>query len=93
MGQYQLAQLKRYSADAIAQYYRYRPWLLAWRAFKIIWLFTGFILGLKWDEWQDSFEQNKLKRAAQLRQILTRLGPTFIKVGQALRRRGPKVIH
>ncbi len=84
MGQYQLAQLKRYNADAIAQYYRYRPWLVVWRAFKIIWLFTGFILGLKWDEWQDQVEQNKLRRAAQLRKILTRLGPTFIKVGQAL---------
>jgi predicted unusual protein kinase regulating ubiquinone biosynthesis (AarF/ABC1/UbiB family) len=84
VGQYQLAQLKRYNADAIAQYYRYRPWLVVWRAFKIIWLFTGFILGLKWDEWQDQVEQNKLRRAAQLRKILTRLGPTFIKVGQAL---------
>ncbi len=84
MAQYQLAQLKRYNPEAIAQYYRYRPWLAFWRAFKIIWFFAGFILGLKWDEWQNSVEQNKLKRAAQLREILTRLGPTFIKVGQAL---------
>lgn len=84
MAQYQLAQLKRYNPEAIAQYYRYRPWLAFWRTFKIIWFFAGFILGLKWDEWQNSVEQNKLKRAAQLREILTRLGPTFIKVGQAL---------
>jgi len=84
VGQYQLAQLKRYNPEAIAQYYRYRPWLAFWRAFRIIWFFTGFILSLKWDEWQDQVEQNKLKRAAQLREILTRLGPTFIKVGQAL---------
>lgn len=84
MGQDQLAQLKRYNSAAIAQHYRYRPWLALWRAFKIIWLFAGFILGLKWDEWQDRTEQNKLKRAVQLRKILTSLGPTFIKVGQAL---------
>lgn len=84
MGQYKLAQLKRYNSEAIAQYYGFRPWLAFWRSVKIIWFFTGFILGLKWDEWQNSVEQNKLKRAAQLREILTRLGPTFIKVGQAL---------
>ena len=84
MAQYQLAQLKRYNPEAIAQYYRYRPWLAFWRAFKILWFFAGFILALKWDDWQNSVEQNKLKRAAQLRVILTRLGPTFIKVGQAL---------
>lgn len=84
MAQYQLAQLKRYNPEAIAQYYRYRPWLAFWRAFKILWFFAGFILAMKWDDWQNSVEQNKLKRAAQLRVILTRLGPTFIKVGQAL---------
>jgi predicted unusual protein kinase regulating ubiquinone biosynthesis (AarF/ABC1/UbiB family) len=84
VGQYKLAQLKRYNSEAIAQYYGFRPWLAFWRSFKIIWFFAGFILGLKWDEWQNSVEQNKLKRAAQLREILTRLGPTFIKVGQAL---------
>lgn len=84
MAQYQLAQLKRYNPEAIAQYYRYRPWLAFWRAFKIFGFFAGFILGIKWDDWQNSVEQNKLKRAAQLREILTRLGPTFIKVGQAL---------
>lgn len=84
MGQYQLAQLKRYNPEALAQYYRYRPWLAIWRAFKIIWFFAGFILGLKWDSWQNLVESQKLKRATQLRKILTRLGPTFIKVGQAL---------
>ena len=84
MAQYQLAQLKRYNPEAIAQYYRYRPWLAFWRAFKIVWFFAGFILAIKWDDWQNCVEQNKLKRAAQLRVILTRLGPTFIKVGQAL---------
>ena len=65
MGQYKLAQLKRYNSEAIAQYYGFRPWLAFWRSVKIIWFFAGFILGLKWDEWQNSVEQNKLKRAAQ----------------------------
>jgi predicted unusual protein kinase regulating ubiquinone biosynthesis (AarF/ABC1/UbiB family) len=84
VGQYQPGQLKRYNPDDIARYYRYRPWLSLGRLFKITWYFTTFILGLKWDEWQNQVEQNKGKRATQLRNILTRLGPTFIKVGQAL---------
>lgn len=75
---------RRYSAQAIAQYYRYRPWVVIWRALSIVWLFSSFVLSLKWDDWTNQAEQNKLKRATQLRKILTRLGPTFIKVGQAL---------
>ncbi len=78
------AQLRRYDAEAIAQYYHKRPWLAIWRTLTIIWYFAGFLWGLKWDEWSNQVEQNKLNRAAQLREILTYLGPTFIKVGQAL---------
>ncbi|MBH8553164.1 AarF/ABC1/UbiB kinase family protein [Nostocaceae cyanobacterium CENA357] len=84
MGQYQPAQLRRYNPDDIARHYRYRPWLAWGRLLRIIWSFAGFILSLKWDEWQNQVEQNKGKRATQLRELLTRLGPTFIKVGQAL---------
>jgi predicted unusual protein kinase regulating ubiquinone biosynthesis (AarF/ABC1/UbiB family) len=75
---------RRYSAPAIAQYYRFRPWVVLWRAISVVWLFSSFVLSLKLDEWTNQVEQNKLKRATQLRKILTRLGPTFIKVGQAL---------
>ncbi|MEA5580794.1 AarF/ABC1/UbiB kinase family protein [Nodularia harveyana UHCC-0300] len=84
MGQYQPGQLRRYNSDAIARHYRYRPWLAWGRMLQVIWSFAGFVLSLKWDEWQDKVEQNKGKRATQLRELLTRLGPTFIKVGQAL---------
>lgn len=84
MGQYQPAQLTSYNPKAIARYYSLRPWLAIARAIKVVWFFAGFILGLKWDEWRGKVEPNKLKRAIQLREILTRLGPTFIKVGQAL---------
>jgi predicted unusual protein kinase regulating ubiquinone biosynthesis (AarF/ABC1/UbiB family) len=76
--------VRRYDAQAIARYYRSRPWTAIRRAFTVIWCFTTFVLGLKWDEWRGRSEENKFKRASQLRQILTRLGPTFIKVGQAL---------
>ncbi|MBW4543646.1 MAG: AarF/ABC1/UbiB kinase family protein [Symplocastrum torsivum CPER-KK1] len=77
-------QQRRYDAKAIARYYRYRPWAAIWRAVTIIWFFSRFVLSLKFDEWFDQAERNKFKRASQLREMLTRLGPTFIKVGQAL---------
>lgn len=79
-----LHHLRRYDFGAIASYYQLRPWRVLWRALRVVWLFTGFVLGLKWDQWRNHTERNKFKRAAQLRRILTTLGPTFIKVGQAL---------
>jgi predicted unusual protein kinase regulating ubiquinone biosynthesis (AarF/ABC1/UbiB family) len=79
-----LNHLKRYDFNTITRHYRLCPWLVLWRALKIIWFFSGFVLGLKLDDWRGAAEQNKFKRAAQLRKLLTDLGPTFIKVGQAL---------
>ncbi len=84
MTQLSIENNRRYDAQQIARYYGYRPWLAWARALKIVWFFAGFILSLKWDEWFNQSEKNKFKRARQLRLLLTRLGPTFIKVGQAL---------
>ncbi|MGD1912437.1 MAG: ABC1 kinase family protein [Rivularia sp. (in: cyanobacteria)] len=75
---------RKYDARQIARYYRLRPWLALGRASTIVFNFFWFILGLKWDEWFGVAERNKLKRAVQLRKLLVRMGPTFIKVGQAL---------
>jgi predicted unusual protein kinase regulating ubiquinone biosynthesis (AarF/ABC1/UbiB family) len=79
-----LDRLKRYDPQEIARYYQRRPWKGIWRTVSIIWVLTGFVLGFAWDEWINQAQSSKLKRAAQLREILTKLGPTFIKVGQAL---------
>lgn len=84
MSQIPLAQLRRYDASAINRYYRRRPFHVIRRALRITLMFAGFILGLQGDRWRNREEANKYRRAAQLRHILTRLGPTFIKVGQAL---------
>ncbi len=84
MGQHPLSQLRRYDAGAISRYYQYRPWKALWRSLQIVLSFAGFFIGLKLDVWWHREERNRLKRAAQLRETLTRLGPTFIKVGQAL---------
>ncbi len=92
MSQYQLVSPEQrsnepqryYDPQAIARYYRSRPWLVIWRCLKIVWGFASFVFSLKLDQWRNRTEQNKLKRATQLRELLTNLGPTFIKVGQAL---------
>ncbi len=84
MSQQQLAQMRQYNPKVIASYYNKRPWLVISRAIGVIWLFGGFIIGLLLDRAVGNTEVNKYQRAEQLREILTRLGPTFIKVGQSL---------
>ncbi|MCG8362605.1 MAG: AarF/ABC1/UbiB kinase family protein [Pseudanabaenales cyanobacterium] len=84
MNQPQPAQLRCYDSGAIARYYRHRPWQVIWRALQIIWLLGVFVVSMQLDRLWGQEEANKLKRAAQLRTTLTQLGPTFIKVGQAL---------
>ena len=74
----------QYDARAIASYYRFRPWQTIWRAIAVIWLFGNFILHLYLDKLTNREEINQPKRATELRKIITRLGPTYIKVGQAL---------
>ncbi|NER33481.1 MAG: AarF/ABC1/UbiB kinase family protein [Oscillatoria sp. SIO1A7] len=84
VSQEKLEGLKKYDKEAIAKYYDSRPWIAIWRTIQIIASFTGLLLACQWDQWTNQVERNKLKRASSLRQILTKLGATFIKVGQAL---------
>ncbi len=75
---------RRYDQRAIARYYRSRPWLILGRALSVLWLLGRFVLNLLSDRLLNRTERCTFARARQLRQVLTRLGPTFIKVGQAL---------
>ncbi|NEQ31828.1 MAG: AarF/ABC1/UbiB kinase family protein, partial [Leptolyngbya sp. SIO4C5] len=84
MNRSQPAQPRRYDAQAIARHFRRRPWQVIWRALVVIWFLGGFFLGLQFDRWLGQAERNRRKRAQQLCDVLTRLGPTYIKVGQAL---------
>ncbi|WP_080810960.1 ABC1 kinase family protein [Halomicronema hongdechloris] len=77
-------QMRRYDPEIFARYYSRRPWELIWRAIQVLWFLGTFALLLWLDRRFGREEQTKFRRAAQLRQLLTRLGPTFIKVGQAL---------
>ncbi|MGF1538488.1 MAG: ABC1 kinase family protein, partial [Elainellaceae cyanobacterium] len=84
MRKHPLDHLKIYDAKAIARYYSRRPWVTIWRTLVIFGSFLGLIINVKLDDWLKRPAKMNLVRAVQLRQILTHLGPTFIKVGQAL---------
>lgn len=75
---------REYDPKVIARYYNRRPWQVISRGLKIVTGFVMFVLSLYWDTWTKREEKNKEKRAADLRKLLTKLGPTFIKIGQAL---------
>jgi predicted unusual protein kinase regulating ubiquinone biosynthesis (AarF/ABC1/UbiB family) len=78
------AKMLRYDAEVITAHYRRRP-IQVWRRMMGILLpFANFIFGLWVDRSLGQIQQNQRKRAAQMREILTRLGPAFIKIGQAL---------
>jgi predicted unusual protein kinase regulating ubiquinone biosynthesis (AarF/ABC1/UbiB family) len=74
----------RYHPETIEAYYRQRPLQVFWRLLSILLPFLNFRLGLWWDQLLGRGNQQKKRRAIQLREILTRLGPTYIKIGQAL---------
>ena len=75
---------RRYDWQAIAKHYRWRPLVVLWRTLTVSWMLGTFALGLLFDSFLNKAEANQDRRAIQLRKILTQLGPTFIKVGQAL---------
>lgn len=75
---------KRYDPKAIARYYLWRPWKVVWRSLRVALMFGWFIWGIQLDKSVGQTEQNMPLRAMQLRKLLTNLGPTFIKIGQAL---------
>ncbi len=76
--------MRRYDWRAIAAYYRWRPLVIIWRTLTVAWMLGAFALNLLIDHALGRTVINQERRAIRLRQILTRLGPTFIKVGQAL---------
>lgn len=73
-----------YDPQAIARFYRWRPWLAVLRLLQVVWFSASFVFGWLGDCLWGERASEVGKRAEQLRNILIHLGPTFIKVGQAL---------
>jgi predicted unusual protein kinase regulating ubiquinone biosynthesis (AarF/ABC1/UbiB family) len=74
----------RYDPEVIAAHYQQRTIEVWVRSLSVLWTFITFALTLWWDKQSDQVIAKASLRAARLREILTDLGPAFIKVGQAL---------
>jgi predicted unusual protein kinase regulating ubiquinone biosynthesis (AarF/ABC1/UbiB family) len=73
-----------YDPIAIAQYYSNQPLKVFARFISIFIPIVNFALGLWLDKITKRSKQNLGKRATQIRRLLTKLGPAYIKIGQAL---------
>jgi predicted unusual protein kinase regulating ubiquinone biosynthesis (AarF/ABC1/UbiB family) len=73
-----------YDPVAIASYYRNRPFEVLRRIFTVLAPTLSFAFGVWWDIKRGVVVKKDLRRAIQLRELLTRLGPAYIKIGQAL---------
>ncbi|MFB6275275.1 MAG: ABC1 kinase family protein [Halothece sp.] len=74
----------RYDPERINQHYKNRPFAVFKRLIALILPGTAFGMRLLFDKLTGRIAQNEQKRAIELREILTELGPTYIKIGQAL---------
>jgi predicted unusual protein kinase regulating ubiquinone biosynthesis (AarF/ABC1/UbiB family) len=74
----------QYDPQAIADYYRHRLIVVWARWSEILRSLFSFLLHLGWNRVTGKTVQHQSRQAIHLRQVLTRLGPTFIKMGQAL---------
>jgi len=74
----------RYDAYAIAADYQNRPFQVLRRIINVLAPTLAFAIGIWWDIKRGIAVKNDLRRAIQLRKLLTGLGPAYIKIGQAL---------
>ena len=73
-----------YDAEQIAAYWARRPVSVVKRILQLLSIGGGFLSGVLSDVLSGNGKANEVLRAVQLRDILTSLGPAYIKLGQAL---------
>ncbi|XP_030443468.2 protein ACTIVITY OF BC1 COMPLEX KINASE 3, chloroplastic-like [Syzygium oleosum] len=73
-----------YTPELLSRRYGPRPLKVVGRALEIVVAIGSFAIKLLVDQSNGRIDQNKRKRGAELRRIFTRLGPTFVKIGQGL---------
>lgn len=73
-----------YSSELLSRRYGSRPIKAVGRTLEILVSLGSFAIKLLVDQSNGQIDQNKRKRGAELRRIFTRLGPTFVKIGQGL---------
>lgn len=74
----------RYNPEEISAYYQNRFWEVFTRFLNTLLPILSFAFGLWWDKITNRQGKKERQRAVQLRQTITKLGPAYIKVGQAL---------
>jgi predicted unusual protein kinase regulating ubiquinone biosynthesis (AarF/ABC1/UbiB family) len=75
---------RNYDPEVIGEYYRSRWWEVWSRTVSIFLPMIIFALNIWWDKTWGKLAKNQAKRAVQMRNMLTKLGPAYIKIGQAL---------
>jgi predicted unusual protein kinase regulating ubiquinone biosynthesis (AarF/ABC1/UbiB family) len=73
-----------YNPQEISAHYKKRPLQVFRRIITVLTSTVTFAVGLWWDSKRGVVVKNDLKRAVKLRELLTKLGPAYIKIGQAL---------
>ena len=74
----------KYDPIAIAEFYSTQPLKVFGRFIGIFLPMISFAFGLWLDKITNSSQKNLAKRATEIRKLLTKLGPAYIKIGQAL---------
>ncbi|WP_373478902.1 ABC1 kinase family protein [Geminocystis sp.] len=74
----------RYNPETITKYYQKRPFQVLARLFNILFPFIDILFNNWWDSFWGNSTKNETKRAIKMRKVLTKLGPAYIKIGQAL---------
>ncbi|XP_057459344.1 uncharacterized protein LOC130749983 [Actinidia eriantha] len=73
-----------YEPASISAYWGKRPRAVATRIVQLLSVAGGFLSRIAWDVINKKVKENEVARAIELRDIVTSLGPAYIKLGQAL---------
>ncbi|KAH9650083.1 protein kinase domain-containing protein [Citrus sinensis] len=73
-----------YDPASITAYWGKRPRAVATRIVQLLSVAGGFLSRIAWDIVTKKIKENEVARAIELRDIVTSLGPAYIKLGQAL---------
>ncbi len=76
--------LGHYDPAVIASFYKNKFLQVLGRCIGVVWPITTLALALLVDRQTGKIKRNERKRAVRMREVLTNLGPAFIKIGQAL---------
>ncbi|MBE9055417.1 AarF/ABC1/UbiB kinase family protein [Sphaerospermopsis sp. LEGE 08334] len=74
----------RYDPEEIQAHYQNQPLQVLRRILTVLRPTLSYLFGIWWDKRRGIVVKNDRRRAVQLRELLTKLGPAYIKIGQAL---------